>query len=80
MRIASLWQHLSGVHGTSRTRDQCNRRNRKQIRNLKIGELVKALNMPLRIIEKFAEQEKVVKSGRGKYKRKQNCFCKIDDF
>ena len=36
--------------------------------------------MPLRIIEKFAEQEKVVKSGRGKYKRKQNCFCKIDDF
>ena len=66
--------------GTSRTRGQCNRRNRKKIRNLKIGELVKALNMPLRIIEKFAEQEKVVTSGRGKYQRKPNCFSKIDDF
>ena len=36
--------------------------------------------MSLRTIEKIVEQGKVVKSGRGKYNRKQNCFSKKDDF
>ena len=38
----------------------------KDIRNKKKGKLVKALNMPLRVIEHIVEQGKVVESGRGK--------------
>ena len=44
------------------------------------GKLIKALNMSLRTIEKIVEQGKVLKSGRGKYNRKQNCFSTKDDF
>ena len=36
--------------------------------------------MSLTTIEKIVEQGKVVKSGGGKYNRKQNCFSKKDDF
>ena len=66
--------------GTLRARDQCNRRNQKHIRNLRKRMTSQTLNMPLRTTEKIVEQGKVVKSGRGKYDGKQNCFSKIDDF
>ena len=36
--------------------------------------------MSLRTIENIVEQGKVVKNGRGKYQRKQNCSYKIDDY
>ena len=36
--------------------------------------------MSLRTIENIVEQGKVVKSGRGKHNRKQNCFSKKDGF
>ena len=52
--------------GTSRTRDKRNRWNQKTLEIWEKGKLVKALNMPLRVIEHIVEQGKVVESGRGK--------------
>ena len=66
--------------GTSRVREQCNRRTRKQIRNLRKW---KTNQSPKHVFENNWKDCRITKGseiGRGKYNRKQNCFSRKDEF